>query len=208
MRLEWLGHASFVLEGDIRIYIDPFKISGKPADIIFITHTHADHLDPESLERIVTPETMIVCSSDAVGSLSSFGAEIIPLEPGESTLVRGVHVKATHAYNLDKEFHPSENDWLGFIITVADLTVFCTGDLDDLPELYGLSCDVLLLPVSGTYVMDANQAAHFAEHIEYRRAIPMHFGSIVGTVEDAERFVSLAHDAVVPVKGVDLLEGL
>lgn len=210
MRLEWLGHASFLIEGSQRIYIDPFRIpSGAPADIIFITHTHQDHLDPASLVHLSTNDTTIVCSADSVERLEGLDHKaIIAMQPGEQLESGGVHVQATHAYNTNKEFHPEDNGWLGFLISIDDTTIFHTGDIDDLEELHGLSCDVLLVPVSGTYVMTAEEAARFAKQLTYDRAVPMHFGSIVGTVEDAERFVSLAENAVVPEKDVDLLEGL
>lgn len=210
MRIEWLSHASVVIEGRLRMYIDPFELEkGDRADIVFITHTHADHLDLESLERIVDERTAIVCSSDAHSKLAKLDpASITMMRPGDEIDIRGVHVTATHAYNTDKPFHPKENDWLGFIIEVEDLSIFHTGDLDDLSELNGISCDILFVPVSGTYVMDADEAARFSKRISYRLAVPIHYGSIIGSQADAERFVSNVENTVIPKKGHDLLEDL
>jgi L-ascorbate metabolism protein UlaG (beta-lactamase superfamily) len=210
MRVEWLGHSSILIDGRLRIYIDPFELeeSGH-ADIVFITHTHADHLDLGSLERIVDGKTAIVCSSDAHSKLAKLEpASIAMMHPGDELEVRGVRVRATPAYNTNKPFHPKENDWLGFVIDVDGLRIYVAGDLDDLPGLSGIACDLLFVPVSGTYVMTADEAARFARRIEYRLAVPVHYGSIVGTANDAERFASLVENAVVPELGVDLLEGL
>ena len=52
--------------------------------------------------------------------------------------------------------------------------------------------DVALLPVSGTYVMTAVEAAEAARRIDPGLAIPMHWGTIIGTREDAEKFAELA----------------
>ena len=210
MRIEWLGHASLLIEGRLRIYIDPYEIAeGERADLVFITHTHPDHLDLVSLERIVDGRTAIICSSDAHSKLAKLEpAAITMMKPSEEIDVRGVHVRATPAYNTDKPFHPKENEWLGFLIEVEDSCIFVAGDLDDLPELEGVACDVLFVPVSGTYVMTADEAARFARRITYRRAVPVHYGSVVGSREDAERFASLVENALVPEKGIDLFEGL
>jgi L-ascorbate metabolism protein UlaG (beta-lactamase superfamily) len=210
MRIEWLGHASILIEGRLRIYIDPYDLfEGERADIVFITHTHADHLDLASLERIVDEKTMIVCSSDAHSKLAKLEpASITMMRPGDEIDVLGVHVRATHAYNTNKPFHPKENEWLGLIIDIEDVRLFFTGDLDDLAEFEGTQCDLLFVPVSGTYVMTAQEAARFSRRITYRRVVPVHFGSIVGTLDDAELFASLVENAVVPEKGVDLFDGL
>lgn len=210
MKLEWLGHASFLITDGKRIYIDPFQLeAGEPADLVFVTHPHQDHLELESLEKIVTPKTTIVCSADAHSKLAKLNpARIVMMKPGDSEEFGAVKVTATHAHNTDKEFHPKENEWLGFLITLDGMTIFHTGDLDDLEDLHGTRCDVLLVPVSGTYVMTADQAAGFAKEIDYKRAIPMHYGAIVGSEKDAVRFADLVENALVPTRGVDLLEGL
>lgn len=210
MKLEWLGHAGFLITDGKRIYIDPFQLeSGEPADLVFVTHPHQDHLELESLEKVVTNKTTIVCSADAHSKLAKLNpARIVMMRPGDEQELGSVRVKATHAHNVDKEFHPRENDWLGFLITVDGVTVFHTGDIDDLEDLHGTVCDVLLVPVSGTYVMTAEQAAGFAREVDYKRAIPMHYGAIVGTEKDAVEFADLVDNGMVPKRGVDLLEGL
>ena len=208
MRLEWLGHAGFLIDADRRILIDPFETDAGPADVLLITHTHRDHLDLESLEKSVTPETKVFCSADAHSRLAKLEpASITMMAPGDVQELDGLTIEATHAYNLDKEFHPKDNDWLGFIVTIEGTRIFHTGDLDDLPELHGTEVDVLLVPVSGTYVMTADEAARFASKLTFSRAIPMHYGSIVGTEEDAQRFAEQV-DARVPKRGENLLEGL
>jgi L-ascorbate metabolism protein UlaG (beta-lactamase superfamily) len=210
MRIEWLGHASVLIESDVRLYIDPFQLEGAlRADIVCITHTHADHLDLGSLQPIVDENTTIVCSYDAHSRLEKLGPKtIVMMRPGEEVEVGSVRIRATHAYNTDKPFHPKENDWLGFLVELEGMRVFHAGDLDDLPELSEVSCDILFVPVSGTYVMNAEEAARFARRIHHRLAVPIHHGTIIGSQEDAERFVSLIPTGIVPRVGADILERL
>jgi L-ascorbate metabolism protein UlaG (beta-lactamase superfamily) len=65
------------------------------------------------------------------------------------------------------------------------------GDSDATPEMKSLDVDVALLPVSGTYVMTAEEAAEAAKAMKVKVIVPMHFGKIVGSKADAERFKKL-----------------
>jgi L-ascorbate metabolism protein UlaG (beta-lactamase superfamily) len=55
--------------------------------------------------------------------------------------------------------------------------------------------DVAFLPVSGTYVMTAEEASEAAKAMKTKVAVPMHYGAIVGTVQDAQRFKELVGTA-------------
>ena len=185
-QLHWLGHDAFRIEGEKRIYIDPFEITeAPPADIILITHEHYDHCSPEDVAKISTPETVIITEKDSAAKLSG---DVRVVAPGDRQAVESVSVEAVPAYNVDKTFHPRANGWLGFIVELEGVRIYHAGDTDFIPEMNDFKVDIALLPVSGTYVMTAEEAVQAALLLKPRIAIPMHYGAIVGGPGDAERF--------------------
>lgn len=189
-KLHWLGHDTFRIDGPPVVYIDPFRLppGAPPADLILITHEHSDHCSPVDVEAIRTAKTVIVAPRTAAGKLPG---QIEVIAPGEEETLATVTVKAVPAYNTDKEFHPRSAGMVGYVVTVAGTTYYHAGDSDEIPEMAGLAPDVALLPVSGTYVMTAEQAARAARAIAPRVAVPMHYGAIVGDESDAQRFAAL-----------------
>jgi L-ascorbate metabolism protein UlaG (beta-lactamase superfamily) len=192
--LQWLGHDGFKLKilGKT-IYIDPFKSNvSEKADIILITHEHYDHCSVEDILRISTNETTIFITPDCQSKLSQFPGKVVIIEPNNTYDAGKISIKTVPAYNTNKMFHPKENDWVGFIIEADDERIYHAGDTDLIPEMKSFGpIDYALLPVSGTYVMDAKEAAQAAEIIKPKIAIPMHYDSIVGTTNDAEQFREL-----------------
>ena len=188
--IKWLGHAGFKIKGEKTVYIDPFKIKEiEPADIIIITHEHFDHLSQEDIDKIQTGKTVIVTTPDCLIKVSG---NIKAINPGTVLNVDGIQIEAVPAYNTNKQFHPRANGWVGVIVTVNGKRIYHAGDTDNIPEMASLkNIDVALLPVSGTYVMTAEEAADAANKIMPKVAIPMHYGSIVGTRADAEKFKKL-----------------
>ncbi len=190
-KIEWLGHASFRITNGATIYIDPWKLSGDhpKADLILVSHNHFDHLSADDIEKIRTAETAVLCAKDCVDQLD---ANVTGVGPAETHEVAGVTVRTVPAYNVDKDFHPRKNDGLGFVVTVGGETIYYAGDTDVTPEMGELGqVDVALLPVGGTYTMDAEQAVEAAKAIKPGRCIPYHWGDIIGTREDAEQFEKL-----------------
>lgn len=189
--IEWLGHASFRIKAKGKvIYIDPFKVEGgEKADIILITHDHYDHCDQVSINAIKKPGTVIICPQLCSRKVS--GSRKI--DAGESISLDEIEVKAVPAYNTDKDFHPKEIG-VGFIVRVAGKTIYHAGDTDRIPEMDDLKgkIDAALLPVGGTYTMNAEEAAEAANAINPGIAIPMHWGKIIGSAEDAKKFKKLA----------------
>jgi L-ascorbate metabolism protein UlaG (beta-lactamase superfamily) len=185
--IHWLGHDSFRLMGDKIIYIDPWKIgkNAPKADIILVTHSHYDHLSPSDIASIQKETTNIVIPADAKSKLSG---KLHIMAPGEKLELQGITVEAVPAYNIDKQFHPKANKWLGYIITVEGERIYHAGDTDFIPEMANFKCDIALLPVSGTYVMTAKEAVNAVSAIKPKTAIPMHYGDIVGSKADAEYF--------------------
>jgi L-ascorbate metabolism protein UlaG (beta-lactamase superfamily) len=185
-KIVWLGHDGFRIETDKIIYIDPFQISDGPeADLILITHEHFDHCSPDDIAKIQKKETVIVTEKQSAKKLSG---NIRTVKPNETVEVDGIKIDTVPSYNTDKDFHPQSNEWLGFIVNVEGVRIYHTGDADFIPEMNDLKVDIALLPVSGTYVMDSNQAVEAAMAIKPKLAIPMHYGSIVGSEEDAKSF--------------------
>jgi L-ascorbate metabolism protein UlaG (beta-lactamase superfamily) len=199
--LDWLGHAGFRLRvGGAVLYIDPYRVeAGPPADLILITHGHYDHFSPQDLERLTEEGTCLVGPPAVVERVSGRVFSIRPGETLEQELVRGVSVRAVAAYNTSKRddqgnvFHPREAGWVGYEINVRGERLYHSGDTDVIPEMDGVSgVDLALLPVSGTYVMTAGEAAEAARRIQPRVAVPMHWGDHIGTRADAELFARRA----------------
>ncbi len=185
-KIVWLGHDGFRIDGSKTVYIDPFQISDGPkADIILITHEHFDHCSPDDVAKIQQPETIIITEKDSLPKLTG---DVRVIAPGESTNIDDVKIEAVPSYNTDKDFHPKENGWLGFVVEIDGVRVYHAGDTDVIPEMKSVHADIALLPVSGTYVMTADQAAAAALDINAEVTIPMHFGAIVGDAADAESF--------------------
>jgi len=185
-KIHWLGHDGFRIDADKIIYIDPYQINpGKKADLILITHAHSDHCSPADVSRIQKPDTIIVTEKDSAGKLHG---DVRLVKPGDELIVDEIKIKAVPAYNTNKNFHPRANGWLGFIVEFDGVRFYHAGDTDHIPEMDDFKVDIALLPVSGTYVMTANEAVDAAVAIGPKLAIPMHFGAIVGSDQDAKTF--------------------
>ena len=198
--IHWLGHDAFRIEGGGKVvYTDPFKIGPKnpAADLILVTHEHFDHCSPEDVKIIVAKKTVVVCPADCVGKLFPNMIEPIAVKPGDRIKnAAGIEIEAVPAYNTNKKFHQREMNWVGYIFTLGGKRIYIAGDTDHIPEMRDFKADVALLPVSGTYVMTAEEAAGAALEMKPALAIPMHYGSIVGSEEDAWRFKDLLEGKV------------
>ena len=200
VRLTWLGHDGFRIQNGKTIYLDPFKIEagGPKADLLLVSHEHFDHLSVDDMKKVVTPSTIIVAHSQSKSELGKLKAkEVKIVKPGDKITVDGIGIEAVPAYNVSKfrepgkVFHPKEDGKVGYVLTVNGVRIYHSGDTDRIPEMKMIRTDIALLPVSGTYVMTATEAAEAAGDIDPKVAIPMHFGTIVGSGSDAETFKGL-----------------
>ena len=192
-KITWFGHASFKISGEKVIYIDPWKINDhEEADIILISHSHYDHFSLEDIKKIATSNTDILITPDCQSKLREVPGRVTLTEPRKKYNIQNILIETTPAYNLNKKFHPKENEWVGFIINLNQNRIFYAGDTDNIPEIKNIKADIALLPVSGTYVMDAKEAADFVNTMKPKIAIPYHYGDIIGTEQDALKFKKLS----------------
>lgn len=189
--IHWLGHDSFRVDGDVTIYIDPWKLAAgsPPADLILITHNHSDHFSPDDIALIRSGATELVAPAVVASKLT--GA-VHRVKAGDHLTVRGVEIQVLPAYNIHKAYHPRHAGYVGYVLTVGGQRIYHAGDTDAIPEMEGLRPDIALLPVSGTYVMDADEAVEAVKLLQPGLAIPMHYGAIVGSEADARRFQQIS----------------
>ncbi len=201
--IEWLGHDGFKIMYTKTIYIDPYKIApNEPADIILLTHEHYDHCSVEDIKKIVDKDTIIFLVPDCISKISAIKTgKTVLVEPGKKYGVgTNIFIETVPAYNVNKfrsediPFHPKDDGKVGYIITIGGKRIYHAGDTDFSNEIIAklTALDVALVPVSGTYVATAEEAAHAVNIFKPKLAVPMHYGAgVAGTIADAERFRAL-----------------
>jgi L-ascorbate metabolism protein UlaG (beta-lactamase superfamily) len=188
-KLLWSGHSSFIYEGDQLIYFDPFALHRlRRADIILVGHDHPRHCSPVDIDKVRRAPTVILADEHSTRHIAP---PVISMAPGQQETISDILIEAVPAYNLHASFHPQRKAYLGFIVTLEGLRLYHAGDTDFIPEMHDLKVDIALLPVSGFTVMNAEEAAQAALALHPQVAIPMHYGTAYGTLEDAERFRAL-----------------
>ena len=206
--IEVLYHSSIRINKEKTIYIDPFKIDRNynDADIVFITHDHYDHYSEEDIDKVINENTTIIIPEELLTKLLKKGINknaIITVEPNEKYVVQGIKFETIPAYNTNKTFHSKKNGWVGYIIIINGIRYYIAGDTDITEENKKVKCDVAFVPVGGTYTMDFKEAANLINEIKPKIAIPIHYGSVVGTEQDAIDFIRLLHPEI---KGIILMK--
>ena len=199
--IEVLCHSSIRFSKGEIIYFDPFKIEKNynDADVIFITHDHYDHYSEEDIDKVLKEETIIVAPEDLQTKLLKKGFEkenIILVKPNQIYTAKGIKFQTIPAYNTNKQFHPKENSWVGYIIELEGVTYYIAGDTDITEENKKVDCDVAFVPVGGTFTMDYKEAAKLINEIKPKVAVPTHYGSIVGSKKDGAKFAKLVSDEI------------
>lgn len=201
--VEVLCHSSIKITEDKIIYIDPFKVNTNynDADYIFCTHSHYDHFSPEDIEKVKKDDTILIIPKDIMNeAVKLFEKEkIFIVEPEKQYNINGLRFVTTYAYNINKEFHPKENRWVGYIIEINNKKYYIAGDTDNIEEIQNIECDIALIPIGGTYTMNYIEAAELANKLKAKEVIPTHYGSIVGDKQDALKFKELVKNKSVKI---------
>lgn len=201
-RMTWFRQSALRwADGERTIYIDPWGTGEDepPADVILITHAHEDHFQPDEIDRLRKDGTELVAPADVAAELSG---DVTAVGPGESHEIGGLRFTTVPAYNTREEaleFHPKSNRWVGYVLELGGATFYHAGDTDHAPELDDIRTDVAFLPIGGHFTMDADEAAGLAKAIRPELAVPMHFGFVVGSASDSERFAAAADPVPVQV---------
>ena len=199
--IEVLCHSSIRFSKKKIIYFDPFKIEENynDADVIFITHDHYDHYSEEDIDKVVKGDTIIVVPEDLKTKLlkKEWKEEnIITVRPNESYTVKNIEFKTIPAYNVNKQFHSKENAWVGYLLEIEGVTYYIAGDTDITEENKKIKCDVAFVPVGGTYTMDYKEAAELINEIKPKVTVPTHYGSIVGSKKEGDKFLKLVNPEI------------
>ncbi len=190
--IKYISHDCFrISSNDVVVYIDPYKVRERSndGDIVICTHDHFDHCSPEDVEKVLKKNGYVVASINCEEKIEALSEYRVLLRPGEDTEIKGVKIVAVPAYNVNKPYHPKDYNGIGVIIEIDGVRIYHAGDTDLIPEMKEFKdIDIALLPVSGKYVMNAEEACEAAKIINPKVAIPMHYGVIVGSRSDAEKF--------------------
>ena len=184
--LTFFKHASLAITvGDKHIYVDP--VSGyadyaalPQADIVLVTHSHYDHLDIAAVEKVLTPDTEIVCDRT---SAEAFEMNCYTMRPGSVATPRDyVKIEATAAYNTSQghtQFHPKNREDCGYILTIGGTRIYIAGDTEPTPEMKTLkNIDIAFLPVNQPYTMTVDQAVEAVKTIAPTIFYPYHYGEV------------------------------
>ncbi len=205
-KLTWYKQSAYKWKGDgLVVYLDPWglrKGQEEPADVIFITHAHSDHFEPEDIDKIRKSTTQFVAPRDVADKLKG---NVKAIKPGDAFDVAGIKVEAVPAYSTVEhrlQTHPKSNNWVGYILTLDGHRYWFSGDGDPNPDIEKIKTDVALICVGGDpYVMNVSEAAGVVKKIKPQVAIPNHYGFVVGVASDGETFAQ----EVAPIK-VELLK--
>lgn len=203
IEIKWLGHAGFLIKNSKVIYIDPYNIKepneDEKADFILITHSHYDHCSSADIQKIIKKGTRILVTADCQSKITRFNIPIKleVVEPNQELDFAEIKISTISAYNIDKTFHPKDDGWIGYLVKMDDALIYHAGDTDIIPEMQRLTGYkqsgkkfIALLPVGGRFTMSVEEAVEAAKLIKPSLAIPIHYGSIIGTEEDAQDFVN------------------
>ncbi len=194
-------HSSLRIKKDLVIYVDPFKIKENlnDADIILITHGHYDHFSIEDINKIKKDNTIILVTEDKyedAKNLNFKNKNIFKVMPNEKYEIKNILVETIPAYNINKQFHPKENNWVGYVVTIEGIKYYIAGDTDITDENKNVKCDIAFIPIGGTYTMDYIEASNLINIINPSIVIPFHYGDIVGKKEDAIKFKELVNSNI------------
>lgn len=186
LAITFFKHASLSIETEGRhIYVDPIGqyadyASLPKADLILVTHSHYDHLDPVVIGTLSTSETVIVCDRTSAETLAG---NLLVATPGEKLRPCDfLTVEAVAAYNTSadrQQFHPRERRDCGYLLEIGGLRIYIAGDGENTPEMKALrGIDIAFLPVNQPYTMTVDQAVDAVKAIRPSLFYPYHYGEV------------------------------
>jgi len=195
-KFTWYKQSAYKWKGEgITVYIDPWGLrdNEEPADVVFITHAHADHFEPADIAKVRKSTTEFVAPRDVADNLEG---KVKAIKPGESFEVAGIRFETVPAYSTVEhrlQTHPKSNNWVGYILTLDGNRYWFSGDGDPNPDIAKIKTDVALICVGGDpYVMGPAEAAGVVKKIRPQLAVPNHYGFVVGVASDGETFAKEA----------------
>ncbi len=189
--ITWYLNACVRISGSKTVYFDPYGITpdAPRADIVLTTHPHLDNYSLDNINQIMDNDSTLLLTHDS-DALNKHG-HVIPVKPHQTIKIEDIIIKTVPAYSQENNYHPKENNWIGYIVEMDGLRYYHAGDTELIPEMGELGeIDVAFLPVGGIYTMDVSEALEAVKIIRPKVAIPIHFGMIAGTYDDADEFVS------------------
>lgn len=197
-----LCHSAIRLEIDNKIiYIDPYSLTSNAndADLIFITHDHYDHFSIEDIKKVEKSNTIFIIPESMLENAIKSGIKenrIIKIKPNQNYKYENLKIETIPAYNANKKFHPKENNWVGYLIEYNNVVYYIAGDTDITNENKKVKCDIAFVPIGGTYTMNYKEAAKLINEIKPKFVVPIHYGKIVGTKQDALNFEKLLNEDI------------
>lgn len=191
MLIKFHGHATIEIKIHDKIiyidpYLDPFRAEQlRKAYVIIVTQAGFDHCSVETIRKLVGDDTILIgtqevasllngCSTVRAGEVRDFGEFVIKIfsaEPYNRQHVQGSLFACT--------------------LTEGNKTIFYSSDSKYLKSFADIKPSVMLVPVGGTFTMTAKEAAQFVSILMPEIAIPVHYGRINGTIDDALYFKEL-----------------
>lgn len=197
-----LCHSAIRLEIDNKIiYIDPYSLTSNAndADLIFITHDHYDHFSIEDIKKVEKSNTIFIIPESMLENAIKSGIKenrIIKIKPNQNYKYENLKIETIPAYNVNKKFHLKENNWVGYLIEYNNVVYYIAGDTDITNENKKVKCDIAFVPIGGTYTMNYKEAAKLINEIKPKFVVPIHYGKIVGTKQDALNFEKLLNEDI------------
>lgn len=212
MDIRWLGQSCFTItEGASTLLIDPF-LTGNPkgaatadevdAEVIALTHGHADHLGDTVDIAKRTGATVVAVVELANELMGALGDDHPVVDPNLGGTVRfdWGWIKLVPAWHTAVSPSGTPHTPAGLVIHMGGKTIYHLGDTCLFSDLAlvakrGNPIDVALMPIGGHYTMDRWDAIEAVNLIAARQVIPCHYDTFPPIETDAQAFKAEAERA-------------